>query len=285
MIHGTTTVARWAVIPALAFAALTGLLVSCGGDEQMEATDVGLADELVGTWFAYRANFIENMWTFRRDGTCSNDGWPDGPIKPDRTVPPYHLDGTYNVYSNRVEVYVEIGEGMSDTLLLSDPKITFNRLVYTSANFPVVFLRERAAMGQGYVGATEERPEAMLDAANIVGDWVAFAGGYPANTWQFNDDGTFVNTGWAPLDPRTILIRRLYQVNGSYTVTGQRILLTNGDVRRFDPATNQLIGEPEGLDEEIVLYNAAVLNERLVYTNIEGLPVVFRHGAVTPTNW
>jgi hypothetical protein len=259
-------------------------VVGCAPQETEEAIDSHLRDELIGTWFAYRDNVIENMWTFRRDGTCTNDGWPNSPALTDRPEPPYHIDGRYQVYSNRVEVYVGGEDGPSDTLTLEEPVISFHRLVYGASNFPVAFLRERTAVGRDYVADEEERPQAPLNTDNLYGSWVAFSGGFPINTWTLKDDGTFTNEGWEPLDPRTILVRRLYQVKGTYEVSGHRVVLSNDKVLRFDPATNQ-VADVQMVDNQIVLYNVVADDSRLVYTNEQGLPVVFRHGTVSPTNW
>lgn len=259
--------------------------VGCAERDTGEAADTGLRDDLIGTWFAYRDNVIENMWTFRRDGTVTNDGWPGLPTTTEPTLPPYHIEGRYAVTSGQIEVYVDFGEGLIDTLHLRNPNITHNRLVYRAADFPVVFLRERAAVGQEYAAASGVRQENPIRSEQLAGSWVAFAGGYPANSWVFSNDGTFINEGWEPLDPRTILVRRTHQMEGSFEVSGHRVILHSGTVRWFDPETNSL-ADVQSLDnQEIVLYNVVVRDGLLVYTNEQGLPVVYRHGTVTPTNW
>jgi hypothetical protein len=259
--------------------------VGCAESDTREAADTSLRDDLIGTWFAYRDNVIENMWTFKRDGTVTNDGWPGSLSATEPALPPYHIEGRYAVKSGQVEVYVDLGEGLTDTLHLRNPSVTHNRLVYTAAEFPVVFLRERAAVGQEYTAASSVREERPIRPEQLTGSWVAFAGGYPANAWEFRGDGTFMNEGWEPLDPRTILIRRTHQVEGTFEVSGHRVILHSGAVKRFDPETNS-VADVQSLDNhEIVLYNVVVRDGLLVYTNEQGLPVVYRQGAVTPTNW
>ncbi len=279
---------NWTQAAAGAFLVLIPafVLIACAQQDPEKTADVRLTDELIGTWFAYRDNMIENMWTFRRDGTVSNDGWPDVAAKDGRIVPPYHVEGTYRVYPEHIEVYLDLNEQLSDTLILRNPKITHNRLVYDVAAFPVVFLRERAAVGQGYLGQGDRpRRDRALSAADLAGSWVAFAGGFPANVWSFNEDGSFLNEGWAPLDPRTIIVRRLYQIEGAYEVSGDRVILRNKQVRRFDPQTSEVADAQRLEDQEIVLYSVVVDGGRLIYTNDSGLPVAYRRGSVSPTNW
>lgn len=260
-------------------------IIGCAEQNSSDDADVSLRDELVGTWFAYRDNVIENMWTFRRDGSVTNDGWPGLPTMNDPVPPPYHLEGRYAVKSGTIEVYIDVTENLTDTLYLREPLITHNRLVYSTSDYPVVFLRERAAVGQEYSSSRTAESEAPIRVEQLVGGWVAFAGGYPANTWTFRDDGVFVNEGWEPLDPRTILVRRTHQVEGRYEVSGHRVILHSGNVRRFDPKTNS-VADVQSLDsQEIVLYNVVVREGLLVYTNEQGLPVAYRPGTVTPTNW
>ena len=285
---GRRNASGWASCVGIALAAIT--LVSfgaCGKAEQTPEQPSVQADELAGTWFAYRDNAIENMWTFHRDGTCSNDGWPVSVLDTLHALPPYHLEGTYRVAAGRIEVVITLEDGATDTVFMREPGISSNRLVYSvgPSNEPVVFLRERAAVGQDMSGSVEEDGDDGADlSSQVIGDWVAFSNGFPANTWQFNEDGTFLNEGWARLDARAMLVKRLYQVSGRYTVSGRRVVLSNEKLLQFDPETNGVDTEIP-LSERIVIYNVAISRDRLVYTNEMGLPVVFRRGTVTPTNW
>ncbi|HDS74249.1 MAG TPA: hypothetical protein ENN56_01780, partial [Firmicutes bacterium] len=64
--------------------------IGCAESDTRESADTNLQGDLIGTWFAYRDNVIENMWTFKRDGTVSNDGWPGMPSATEPALPPYH---------------------------------------------------------------------------------------------------------------------------------------------------------------------------------------------------
>jgi hypothetical protein len=242
-----------------------------------------LAAEIVGTWFAYRDNVIENMWTFRQDGTCANDGWPGSPGA-SLPVPPYHLEGTYSVAAEEVVVVFNFAEGVNDTITLRDPEVTDDRLVYSVGGIPVAFLRERAAVGTEPTApadsgiADPELPRAL------VGAWVALAGNFPTNTWKFNEDGTFINEGWARLNPEILVIKRTYQASGKYSVSGTRILLTNERITQFGSGSDGANTDIP-VAEKIILYNVRVSRGRLVYSNEGGLPVAFRSGVVTPTHW
>ena len=266
--------------------ALIGALLSIGCRKSTveKAAAQPLGEELIGTWFAYNENVIQNMWTFRRDGTCTNDGWPGSGIN-DTAAPPYHLEGKYTIGRDRIDVLFPY-EGGADTVSLRQPAITHNRLVYSvgPTDVPIIFLREREAVVQDVAVASDDAATDPELSAKLVGSWVAFANGFPDNTWTFNADGTFTNEGWEPLDPRVTLIRRQYQVNGRYTVSGNRVVLTNERMLQFDPKTNRIDAEVP-LSERIVLYNVSMCDGRLVYTNEVGLPVAFRPGVVTPTNW
>ena len=247
------------------------------GSGESESSD--LSKQIVGTWFAYRDNVIENMWTFREDGTCVNDGWPG-----DVQAPPYHLEGTYSVEAAKITVILRLEEGLTDTVILSDPDITNDRLVYSAGGIPVAFLRERtAAAAESAPTAEEGAPVAAL-ADSIIGGWVAFLGGIPANTWQFNQNGTFVNEGWTQLSPGSVILKRTYQVSGKFAVTGSRVLLTNERIVHFGTGPQGENSEV-AVSQNIVLYDVAVSRGRLVYTNEGGLPVAFRRGYVTPTEW
>lgn len=264
-------------------AVLLVVLGACGEKAKETTAESPLSEELIGTWFAYHENVIENMWTFRRDGTCINDGWPGTPAA-DSPALPYHLEGTYIVSEDEIAVVVSLEGGMKDTVHLNDPGITMNRLIYSTGKAPVVFLRERAAVGQEMVAAGEAEAADPELAKKLVGSWVALTNGFPVNTWRFDEDGTFLNEGWERMNLQTFLVRRLYQVTGHYTVSGQRVVLTNEKLLQFDPETNRVDTEVP-ISERIVLYDAVVSKGRLVYTNEVGLPVAFRLGVVTPTNW
>ncbi len=284
---GSTDALRWPrVVRILSVLLIFAVLAGCGNTSRGPEDNSALSEELVGTWFAYRNNTIENMWIFRRDGTCSNDGWPVSILAAGQGMPPYHLRGAYRVTSDRVEIAITAEDGSTDTIHMREPVISDDRLVYSvgPTNEPVVFLRERTAASQETAPATEDETADPDLATKIVGSWAAFADGFPTNTWIFNEDGMFVNEGWARLDRRTMLVRRLYQVAGKYTLSGQRVVLTNEKLLQFDPETNSVNTEVP-LSERIVLYDVAIMHDRLLYTNEVGLPVVFRHGVVTPTNW
>jgi len=262
------------------------LLVALDGCHQgpkQEAQTPGLAEDVAGTWFAYDGNVIKNMWTFRKDGTCTNDGWPGDGSESD-AIPPYHLEGTYRVAADRIEAAFTVN-GTRDTVVLQNPVISCNRLIYSTgeARIPIVFLRERVAVAEKAAAANTEVADDPDLPRKLIGSWVAFARGFPDNTWQFNEDGTFLNEGWAPLDPRLVLVKRTYQVRGRYAVSGSRIILTNERLLQFDPQTDKVSTEVP-LSDTIVLYSVEVRDGRLVYTNEAGLPVVFRPGTVTPTN-
>jgi len=263
---------------------VAALLSACGKRAEETRAESSLSDEVTGTWFAYRDNVIENMWTFRRDGTCINDGWPSASLAPGNPTLPYHLEGSYRVSPERITVVFLLEGGAQNTVYLDNPDVTMNRLVYSVGNTPVVFLRERAAIGQEVGGVAEQAPADETLPQKLVGSWVALTGGFPANTWKFNEDGTFLNEGWARMNPRTLLVRRLHQVAGRYTVSGRRVILANEKLLQFDPETNRVNVEVP-ISERIVLYDVVVSKGRLVYTNEVGLPVAFRPGTVTPTNW
>ena len=278
------TVTALKLLSSLAFFSLVlGILPGCGESDQQQAQSTALAQELVGTWFAYSDNTIDNMWTFRTDGTCINDGWPVRELG--RGALPYQLEGTYRIVNNSIEAVLQLtGEGQDTTVtvLLEEPVITDNRLVYTTGGTPFVFLRERAAVAQA---ATENGNGNGADpelAQQILGNWAAFIAHFPVNTWSFSEDGTFTNEGWTRMGPT--LVKRQYQVQGTYEISGKHVVLTNQRILQFDPETSERIGDDPNT-EQMRLYNVVLTSNRLVYTNEVGLPQVFRRGVVTPTNW
>ena len=259
-------------------------LGACGKPAEQPPQKSNLSDNLVGTWFAYRDNVIENMWTFRKDGTCINDGWPSARVLSGAPALPYHLEGAYRVGDDRITVTFALESGEHDTVVLYEPDITRNRLVYSVGDAPVVYLRERTAVGHEMAAAADSGAIDPDLPHKLVGSWVALTDGFPVNTWKFNADGTFENEGWSRMNPRMLLVRRLYQVTGRYDVSGQRVVLANERVLQFDPETNKVDVEVP-ISERIVLYNVVISKGRLVYTNEVGLPVAFRPGVVSPTHW
>ena len=266
------------MLVALALGALPG----CGDAGQQQSPDAALAQDLVGTWFAYSDNAIDNMWTFRTDGSCVNDGWPLEEIG--RGSLPYQIEGTYSILEGRIEAVMRLsieGQDTTVTFVLEDPMISDNRLVYNAGGTPFVFLRERAAVAAGSEPAAQTGGDENLG-ERVIGSWVAFANRFPVNTWRFNPDGSFSNEGWTRMGPA--LVKRRYQVQGTYEVSGKHIVLTNQRILQFDPETSERIGDDPNT-EQMRLYNIVVTGGRLIYTNEVGLPQVFRRGEVTPTNW
>lgn len=258
-------------------------LAGCGKEKTGSSDSESVSAQIVGTWFAYRDNVIENMWTFRQDGTCINDGWP-GDGDAEVQAPPYHLEGTYSVEPDKITVVFALAEGAADTVVLLDPEVANDRLVYTVGGIPVAFLRERVAAAQEPAAPADSGTADPALADSVTGDWVAFVGSLPANTWKFNADGTFVNEGWTRLSPDALLLKRVYRADGKYGVSGSRILLTNERITHFGAG-------PQGENTEvadaqnIVLYDVKVSRGRLIYTNEGGVPVAFRPGVVTPAEW
>jgi hypothetical protein len=266
--------------------------------EDLSCETEALSRGVVGTWFAYHNNAIESIWTFRKNGTCTNDGW----YGKSNSAPPFRFQGNYRVGSDRITVTMKPSSGELDTTatyVLENPEIIGNRLVYNAGSIPFIFLREKAKSESRVPEAEKVFPTGAQLRSKLIGDWKAYSNRFPTNSWRFSEDGRFVNEGWSRMGP--YLVKRLYRVTGRYEVTGQHVVLSNEKVLRFDPRTSDVAEEIEipalvagttmtgseeaGMLTRIILYNAVFSRDRLVYTNTVGLPLVFSRGSVTPTMW